>query len=438
MKQIFISYSRKDLKFVRKLAEDIKMAGLSVWWDVSDIPPGGDWPRQIQSALEKSFCCLVVLSPDSIKSDWVAKEYTFALNNGIEVIPLHYRSCKLPIALIDLNYIDISNYKLGTSKLLDYLKTQNIFLEASEEDGNTNNINEEKQRKNWKKKLGDAFKKYRKRIIIFLFIGILTITLFVLPNWLEIQSTSSVYSFAKLFNRALLNDETPLKNVQTAQSLNLTTPLNLTLESEFQSTSPITLTETLTITPDNLRIDITNLVNTLYQNSVIQKTNGEYYKIPDQEISGAKQEKYFWRDTGYIVEDFIVTSEMQWDTSYDNTTKEQSGCGYVFRFKDQENHYVVRLNMDGGARLTRVVNDKEINLTTRFYDLLPIHDHNTQLTLVAQGNQLLFYVNGERVIMRSDQSLSKGKLAFAVYSGTNNEPGITCNFQNTALWRFSE
>jgi energy-coupling factor transport system substrate-specific component len=118
MNQIFISYSRKDIEFVSRLASDLERAGLIVWWDISGIPPGSEWPKRIQDGLEKSSHCVVVLSPDSIQSPWVRKEYTFAQSDGKQIIPLYYRPCKVPIALTDLNYIDItSNYTDGLKKL---------------------------------------------------------------------------------------------------------------------------------------------------------------------------------------------------------------------------------------------------------------------------------------------------------------------------------
>ena len=37
MKKLFISYSRKDLGFVEKLAEDLQQAGYDVWYDLTDL-----------------------------------------------------------------------------------------------------------------------------------------------------------------------------------------------------------------------------------------------------------------------------------------------------------------------------------------------------------------------------------------------------------------
>lgn len=40
MTQVFISYSRKDLVFVERLAKDLKAAGLGVWYDLSGLEIG--------------------------------------------------------------------------------------------------------------------------------------------------------------------------------------------------------------------------------------------------------------------------------------------------------------------------------------------------------------------------------------------------------------
>ena len=75
MAQIFISYSRKDIDFVRRLAGDLEKAGYDVWWDLTDLQGGDDWPRVIPSAIESSQFVIVVLSPNSVISDWVEKEF---------------------------------------------------------------------------------------------------------------------------------------------------------------------------------------------------------------------------------------------------------------------------------------------------------------------------------------------------------------------------
>jgi hypothetical protein len=61
MTQAFISYSRKDLAFVERLAKDLQAAGLEVWYDLSGLDGGTRWGREIQNAIQQSQIFVVVL-----------------------------------------------------------------------------------------------------------------------------------------------------------------------------------------------------------------------------------------------------------------------------------------------------------------------------------------------------------------------------------------
>lgn len=124
MSQIFVSYSRRDINIVQKLALDLEESGYDVWWDVSDLKGGDSWARTIEAALRASKYCLIVLSPDSIESIWVEKEYTFAIAQRLKIIPILFKSCQIPMALANLHYIDFreNRYILGKWELLRALR----------------------------------------------------------------------------------------------------------------------------------------------------------------------------------------------------------------------------------------------------------------------------------------------------------------------------
>jgi hypothetical protein len=117
MTRIFISYSRKDTDFARKLAGDLEKAGYDVWWDITDIQGGDTWVNSIPDAIETSQYMLVVLSPDSAASPWVQKEYTQALSLRKAIIPLMLEATRIPFALNTIQAIDFTkghyedNYK---------------------------------------------------------------------------------------------------------------------------------------------------------------------------------------------------------------------------------------------------------------------------------------------------------------------------------------
>ena len=80
MTQVFISYSRRDLAFVEQLAADLQAAGLDVWYYLSGLEGGVRWRIEIEKAIRASQYLLIVLSPDSVVSEWVEREYLFASN----------------------------------------------------------------------------------------------------------------------------------------------------------------------------------------------------------------------------------------------------------------------------------------------------------------------------------------------------------------------
>jgi len=112
MTQVFISYSRKDLAFVEHLAEDLKAAGLEVWYDLSGLDGGTRWGREIQTAIQQSQVFVVVLSPNSVESEWVEKEFMYANSLKRKIIPLLYQPCETPMWFINLHFIDVqgTNY----------------------------------------------------------------------------------------------------------------------------------------------------------------------------------------------------------------------------------------------------------------------------------------------------------------------------------------
>lgn len=145
MAQVFISYSRKDLDFVERLASDLQSAGLTVWYDLSELDGGTQWGMEIQSAIEKSQFFLVVLSPNMLTSKWVQREFLFAESCNLKVIPLQYQPCRQPMWLLDLHLIDLQgeNYNVNLKRLLKALDIQPPLAEQRP----VPLLNEEGQRK---------------------------------------------------------------------------------------------------------------------------------------------------------------------------------------------------------------------------------------------------------------------------------------------------
>ena len=123
MTQVFISYSRKDLTFVEHLAHDLRTAGLEVWYDLSGLEVGMHWGIEIQDAIKKSQYVVIVISPNSIVSEWVEREFIYADTRKLKIVPLIYQQCELPLWAVTLHYVNMEgkNYESHFGELLKVL-----------------------------------------------------------------------------------------------------------------------------------------------------------------------------------------------------------------------------------------------------------------------------------------------------------------------------
>jgi hypothetical protein len=122
-RHIFISYRRikPDMEFAYQLADDLRAAGHPVWIDVKGIEGGGTWNQDIQQGIDECYAYIVVVSPDSLASDWVRNEMLYALEyrRGC-VYPVLFRPVdRLPVELMRIQYTDFQgDYDAALAKLL--------------------------------------------------------------------------------------------------------------------------------------------------------------------------------------------------------------------------------------------------------------------------------------------------------------------------------
>jgi hypothetical protein len=97
----FISYSSKDKEAVRRLYADLQDNGVRCWLDEHDMKGGKKTYLQIDEAIRIHDRVLLVLSENSIKSEWVMTEIRKALalakSKGQDVL--------FPIRLVDMDKI---------------------------------------------------------------------------------------------------------------------------------------------------------------------------------------------------------------------------------------------------------------------------------------------------------------------------------------------
>lgn len=128
-KKVFLSHSSVDKSIVISVALDLQEKGISTWLDAFDILPGESITSKINKGLEECEFVLLFLSNNSVKSNWVTKEWETMLwdeiNSGkIKIIPVKLEECEIPKILQTKKYIDLSkNYSDGLFQIIQTIKT---------------------------------------------------------------------------------------------------------------------------------------------------------------------------------------------------------------------------------------------------------------------------------------------------------------------------
>jgi WD40 repeat protein len=132
MAELFISYSRRDQAFVRRLTAGLEDRGKDVWVDLDDILPSAPWMAEIKVAIAEADSVVVILSPDSVASEVCRTELQHAIDLNKRLIPVVARSVPIadvPVALASLNFLDFSAdstdamFETGLARLVTVLDT---------------------------------------------------------------------------------------------------------------------------------------------------------------------------------------------------------------------------------------------------------------------------------------------------------------------------
>ena len=88
MADAFISYSRKDKDFVRRLHRALGERKLDVWVDLEKIQPTEEFMEAIFRAIEEADIFGAVLTPDWVASAVCKREIKHATDNNKRLVPI--------------------------------------------------------------------------------------------------------------------------------------------------------------------------------------------------------------------------------------------------------------------------------------------------------------------------------------------------------------
>ncbi len=129
--KIFISYSRKNTAFVRKLNDALGAVGIAAWVDWEGIPLSADWMAEITAAIQASDAFIFVISPESLKSAICIEELELGIKFNKKIIPVLYKELekgkKMHPKLASINWVRMrpkkDDFKITIPKLAETIQT---------------------------------------------------------------------------------------------------------------------------------------------------------------------------------------------------------------------------------------------------------------------------------------------------------------------------
>ena len=105
--KVFISYSHIDKGIVEQIISFFKDNNIRYFLDEKDINWGDNIKKKINDEISKDITHeLVIISPASVKSQWVAYEIGFASAKGVTILPyLTHPSIDIPSFISEYNYV---------------------------------------------------------------------------------------------------------------------------------------------------------------------------------------------------------------------------------------------------------------------------------------------------------------------------------------------
>ena len=122
--RVFVCHNSEDKPTAENIAIEMIKAGHEAFFDKWDIRPGDSLIEKISEGISDSSYLLVLLSRNSVKSNWVKRELEIALarqiaDKAITVIPCLLEDCDIPVFLQPISYADFrGSFECGITNLL--------------------------------------------------------------------------------------------------------------------------------------------------------------------------------------------------------------------------------------------------------------------------------------------------------------------------------
>lgn len=220
------------------------------------------------------------------------------------------------------------------------------------------------------------------------------------------------------------------ESTATKAAINATATFNAETTQEARVTGTAEARASATAQAEPIRA----IVEDLNDRGYLDSTSGAHIRLTEFHESWAQLDWYRLYPTGLDPDDFVLRADVSWRSASTTANWWTSGCGFVFREKGIENHYLAYLGLDGYVNMVRQVNNIPASLGRSYYGPVDTPAGEAEIMLVVSGDTFTFFVNGEDVHRRTDGALGSGNLSFTLVSGTNKDYGTRCDMENVDLW----
>jgi hypothetical protein len=179
---------------------------------------------------------------------------------------------------------------------------------------------------------------------------------------------------------------------------------------------------------------LSNKVLSLYQDGIIATSSGVFHKLKDFDMTWNRPGYFQWKYLDFSPTNFVLRSNMVWETAGEEVSYSLAGCGLGFGIRDLQNHYRVFLNLDGNVRLHRMLNDQFEMMDVSYYDQLDTPDGHAQMILAVENGWINVLINNQLITHVYDENLTGGTLAYAITSGSSINFGMRCQMFDNELW----
>lgn len=121
MKQIYISFTHRDRRYMQNLRDHLEQAGYRVTYN-KEMGQGVGWNLQVADSIRRSALCVPILTSDGAESTEVTYEWAFALGCGVAIYPVIFRGVTPHPHLMVVEGFDFGSHPEEERAWLQYVR----------------------------------------------------------------------------------------------------------------------------------------------------------------------------------------------------------------------------------------------------------------------------------------------------------------------------